>query len=206
MPTILCLGPRGSGKTLLLNALKNPDSVDFNSHSISTHGTNLFHIKIPFSFTKNGTTNSKKANANNNLVQIRELGGKMAPLWRSYYSVDVDKVVFVVDTSNLCQIAAASEWIIEFSFSKRKKIQRSLFVISGVLFYSILAEPKLKKAKILLLLTKMDLAYRQMRNEALLMLQLDKLTKIIHQKITTIQTSAITKENFDEIYGWLVKK
>jgi hypothetical protein len=109
MPTILCLGPRGSGKTLLLNALKNPDSVDFNSHSISTHGTNLFHIKIPFSFTKNGTTNSKKANANNNLVQIRELGGKMAPLWRSYYSVDVDKVVFVVDTSNLCQIAAASE-------------------------------------------------------------------------------------------------
>jgi ADP-ribosylation factor-like protein 1 len=81
-----------------------------------------------------------------------------------------------------------------------------LFLISGVLFYSILAEPKLKKAKILLLLTKMDLAYRQMRNEALLMLQLDKLTKIINQKITTIQTSAITKENFDEIYGWLVKK
>jgi ADP-ribosylation factor-like protein 1 len=75
-----------------------------------------------------------------------------------------------------------------------------------VLFYSILAEPKLKRAKILLLLTKMDLAYRQMRNEALLMLQLNKLTPIITQKVTTIQTSAISKESFEEIYDWLMKK
>jgi ADP-ribosylation factor-like protein 1 len=75
-----------------------------------------------------------------------------------------------------------------------------------VLFYAILAEPKLKRAKILLLLTKMDLAYRQMRNEALLMLQMDKLTPIISQKVTTIQTSAISKENFEEIYDWLMKK
>jgi ADP-ribosylation factor-like protein 1 len=87
--------------------MKNPDSVDFNSNAISTQGTNLFHIRVPM---KNGAVpTTKKANANANLVQIRELGGKMAPLWRSYYSANVEKVIFVVDTSNLCQIAAASE-------------------------------------------------------------------------------------------------
>jgi ADP-ribosylation factor-like protein 1 len=73
----------------------------------------------------------------------------------------------------------------------------------GVLLYSILVEPKVQKAKICLVLTKMDYAYRQMRNEALLMLQIEKLKKQVPQDITIIEASAITMEGLDKIVEWL---
>lgn len=48
----------------------------------------------------------------------------MAPLWSQYYR-NITRIMYVVDTSNLCQIAAA-----------------------GVLLYTVLAEPQLKNAKV----------------------------------------------------------
>ena len=48
----------------------------------------------------------------------------MAPIWKKYYS-DIGSIMYVVDASNLCQIAAA-----------------------GVLLYTILAEPGLQQAKV----------------------------------------------------------
>lgn len=77
------------------------------------------------------------------------------------------------------------------------------FYLVGVLLYSILVEPKLQKANICLVLTKMDYAYRQMRNEALLMLQIEKLRKEVPQTITIIEASAITREGLDQIVEWL---
>ena len=55
---------------------------------------------------------------------MREVGGAMAPLWNQYYK-NITKIIYVVDASNLCQIAAA-----------------------GVLLYTVLAEPQLKHAKV----------------------------------------------------------
>lgn len=49
----------------------------------------------------------------------------------------------------------------------------------------------------------MDLAYRQMRNEALLMLQFEKLKKQIRQTISIIETSAITCIGHDKLLDWL---
>lgn len=101
--TILCLGPKGSGKTLLLNALQDPDSVNDTTHSIPTIGTNIFTIKLPVK------ENETKKNANvKRYVQIRELGGTMAPMWKNYYE-GVEKIMYVIDTSNLCQISAAGK-------------------------------------------------------------------------------------------------
>lgn len=77
--------------------------------------------------------------------------------------------------------------------------------ILGVLFYGLLAEPRLQKARILIVLSKMDLAYRQMRNEALLMLQLEKLRKQISQQITVVEASAVTELGHAEIVQWLAK-
>lgn len=107
--SILCLGPKGSGKTLLLNTLQDPDSVNENTHSIPSIGTNIFTIKLPVKEPEG----KKKANAKQ-YVQIRELGGTMAPMWKNYYD-DVDKIMYVIDTSNLCQISAAGE---TFSLSR----------------------------------------------------------------------------------------
>lgn len=49
----------------------------------------------------------------------------------------------------------------------------------------------------------MDLAYRQMRNEALLMLQFDKLKKQIRQTIQIVETSSITRDGHQKIIEWL---
>ncbi|GLH07718.1 ADP-ribosylation factor-like protein 1 [Gryllus bimaculatus] len=159
----LCLGPTGSGKTLLLKKLQNKETIDFTSNTVPTVGTNLVTIKLE---------NQKE-------ITIREIGGAMAPIWKNYYQ-GINKIVYVVDTSNLCQIAAA-----------------------GVLLYSILAEPSLKRTKILLALSKMDVSYRQMRNEALLMLQLSRLKEEISQEITVIETSAMTGAGIDDVLKWL---
>jgi selenocysteine-specific translation elongation factor len=57
--------------------------------------------------------------------------------------------------------------------------------------------------QILLVLSKMDVSYRQMRNEALLMLQLTRLKKEISQDIAVVEASAMTGEGIDDIVKWL---
>ncbi|XP_075153275.1 ADP-ribosylation factor-like protein 16 [Haematobia irritans] len=195
MVSCICLGPKRSGKTHLLKALQDNDSIDENSYSTPTIGTNIYNIvfptntngdeamkpKPPADNAEGSESGQKKAKQLPPLKSIRivEIGGAMAPIWRQYFD-DVKKLMYVVDTSNLCQISAA-----------------------GVLFYSILAEPRLQKVRILLVLSKMDYAYRQMRNEALLMMQMSKLQKEIRQKVTIIEVSPVTKVGFDSIYNWL---
>lgn len=80
---------------------------------------------------------------------------------------------------------------------------RQILFFPGVLLYSLLADPRLQQTKVIIVLTKMDLAYRQMRNEALLMLQLEKLKKQIRQNVTVVETSAITDIGNSKILDWL---
>ncbi|KAK5647344.1 hypothetical protein RI129_002236 [Pyrocoelia pectoralis] len=161
---MLCLGPTGSGKTLLLKKLQHSDKVDCTSSSVPTVGTNICTIK-----------------RQNFTIIVRELGGTIAPLWKQYFN-GVLKIMYVVDASNLCQISAA-----------------------GVLFYEVLTNPLLKETKFLLVLSKMDVSYRQMRNEALLMLQVSKLQQEVRQNIQIVEASAIDGVGCNEIYEWLMK-
>ncbi|XP_065222193.1 ADP-ribosylation factor-like protein 16 [Planococcus citri] len=161
--TCICVGATGSGKTLLLRKLQQKSEINETTSSVPTVGTSMYKIKLP----------------NNKSLVVRELGGVVAPLWHHYYN-SVEKIIFVVDASNLCQISA-----------------------SGVLLYSLLTEPALKKSKILLVLSKMDMSYRQMRNEALLMLQIEKLKTQISQTITIAEFSAIDGTGNDKIFAWL---
>lgn len=57
--------------------------------------------------------------------------------------------------------------------------------------------------QILLVLSKMDASYRQMRNEALLMLQLVRLKKEILQDTAVVEASAMTGEGIDKVLKWL---
>lgn len=75
----------------------------------------------------------------------------------------------------------------------------------GVLFYSALVDVRLAKVDVLLVLTKMDLAYRQMRNEALLILNLKKIMQQSKQNITIVETSAVAKTGVDSVLDWLFK-
>ncbi|GBP17351.1 ADP-ribosylation factor 1-like 1 [Eumeta japonica] len=138
---VLCLGPKGSGKTTLLKKLQDVEEIDNTYSPVPTMGTNIFTVRYQ------NKTGRKQT------LLVREIGGDMASLWTNYLD-GIEKVLFVVDTSNLCQISAAA-----------------------VLLYTLLADPRLQDAKFIVVLSKMDAAYRQMRNEALLMLQMTRLRK-----------------------------
>ena len=85
MAACLCLGPTGSGKTLLLRRLQNP-KVDETTPTVETVGTNL--VSVPKAApAKSEKENKKRKNwEEKDCVGIREVGGSMAPLWASYYS------------------------------------------------------------------------------------------------------------------------
>ncbi|XP_063994249.1 ADP-ribosylation factor-like protein 16 [Diachasmimorpha longicaudata] len=112
-------------------------------------------------------------------IVVKEVGGSMAPMWNNYFN-RVSKIIYVIDASNLCQISAA-----------------------GVLLYSLVVEPKLNQVKIALVLGKMDLSYRQMRNEALLMIHFARLKREVHQKITVIEVSGVNGEGVETLRDWI---
>lgn len=231
----LCLGPKQSGKTHLMTSLQVAGTVTNVSHSVPTIGTNIFRIKLPDKLSTvkmnaiqgaAASTTSTTATANSPAassltakqprksvtskikeITVLEIGGSMAPMWKNYLS-NITKILYVVDTSNLCQISAAGEFhLYIFSMSIPWNVNCLqlflLYIPSGVLLYTFLADPRLQHTKVLLVLTKMDLAYRQMRNEALLMLQFAKLKKQIRQSISIVETSAITCIGHDKILDWL---
>ncbi|KAG6457754.1 hypothetical protein O3G_MSEX010487 [Manduca sexta] len=167
--SVLCLGPKGSGKTTLLKKLQDAEGIDNTYSPVPTIGTNIYDI---YYVNKSG----KKQ-----MLSVREIGGEMAPLWSNYLD-GVEKVIYVVDTSNLCQISAAA-----------------------VLLYTLLADPRLSKAKFILVLSKMDAAYRQMRNEALLMLQYTRLCKELPHKPLLLEVSPLDGEGIDKLKALLAE-
>lgn len=122
----LCLGPKQSGKTHLLASLQSVGSINNVSHSVPTIGTNIYTIKLPETVSKNAsttkpttassTTANKKSGESGSFrrskkkpsITIMEIGGSMAPMWSNYLN-NVSKIMYVIDTSNLCQISAAGK-------------------------------------------------------------------------------------------------
>ncbi|XP_033216384.1 ADP-ribosylation factor-like protein 16 [Belonocnema kinseyi] len=162
----LCLGPVKSGKTLLMKRLQG-DAIDDATQTISTNGLNFFLVK-----NEQGQSG----------IIVREIGGNMAPLWKHYLE-GVQKVIYVMDASNLCQISAV-----------------------GILLYSLLVNPKLANASFVLVLSKMDLSYRQMRNEALLVLHFARLKRETRQNITIIETSSVTGQGIEDLRKWILQQ
>lgn len=130
-PSYLCLGPKQSGKTHLLSSLQTAGSITNVSHSVPTIGTNLYTIKLPGTGSKKSnttipsttvTTANKKAGGSGSFrrstkkptITVMEIGGSMAPMWSNYLS-NVSKILYVIDTSNLCQISAAGKHLLYFS-------------------------------------------------------------------------------------------
>lgn len=131
-PSCLCLGPKGSGKTHLLSSLQSPGSITTVSHSVPTIGTNIFRIKLNGSKSTASTSTGKSGSnatcskqkkvaaaasaarqsqlVKNTEIVVHEIGGAMAPMWTNYLG-NVSKIIYVVDTSNLCQISAAGEFL-----------------------------------------------------------------------------------------------
>lgn len=149
----LCLGPKNSGKTHLLNSLQSPGSINNVSQFVPTVGTNIFRIKLTPSTksTANDSNSSatcskqkkmaasvSRQSKNQRLTEINilEIGGEMAPMWTSYLC-NVKKIIYVVDTSNLCQISAAGELWLFINDTIYISIRKKVFFF--ILFSGILA-------------------------------------------------------------------
>lgn len=131
VPACLCLGPKQSGKTHLLTSLQSSGSITNVSHSVQTIGTNIFTIKLPDLMSKStnpsatvpatadtvslsssakrrGSASFRRSMKKPSII-VTEIGGSMAPMWSNYLN-NVSKIMYVIDTSNLCQISAAGEF------------------------------------------------------------------------------------------------
>jgi ADP-ribosylation factor-like protein 1 len=114
MSTCLCVGPKNSGKTMLMTSIQYPGSVNFTTHSVNTVGTNIYTINFTPVANENRPTKKNQKRS----INVRELGGEMAVMWKNYYAESVNKIIFVVDTSNLCQISCAGELLLSLSLLK----------------------------------------------------------------------------------------
>ena len=72
-------------------------TFDKDTQLVSTVGVNIFRLEL-----------SVQGKRKKELVDIRELGGQLAPVWTDYIKRE-NSVIFVVDSSNLGQVSDQSE-------------------------------------------------------------------------------------------------
>lgn len=88
MAACLCLGPTGSGKTLLLKRLQST-SVNEGTSTVETVGSNIIRVpKKPVAEGSGATSSSSRGGEDKDFLSIQEIGGAMAPLWPSYFAPD----------------------------------------------------------------------------------------------------------------------
>uniref|UniRef100_T1ITN5 Cytochrome b5 heme-binding domain-containing protein n=1 Tax=Strigamia maritima TaxID=126957 RepID=T1ITN5_STRMM len=172
-PTIVCLGPSGVGKTLLLEKLKKNNNNNNNNTTtenfiptIPTTGTNLYTIKLD--------------GQRKHSVIVRELGGVMAPLWHLYLS-DADAVIFLVDSSNSFQVAASSVLLTEVL--NHSSLDNCPFLLV------------FNKCDVKLTVMSIDLVQDVM--------QIPDILKNAKPKVTVMRTSALTEHGLPHLRDWI---
>ncbi|XP_047485123.1 ADP-ribosylation factor-like protein 16 [Penaeus chinensis] len=160
---LLCIGPEGTGKTLLLRRMLNLNKPDISMTTVPTVGVNIVTLQVPEMLP----------------INIRELGGSMAPIWHNYYS-GVKKLMYVVDVSNLTQLANAT-----------------------LLFMELLANPKLKTTQVAVVMNKTDCVLSRASNELLNAMRFDDLKEYAPQQLTTFEVSALAGKGLRPLLEWV---
>ncbi|XP_018027471.1 ADP-ribosylation factor-like protein 16 [Hyalella azteca] len=182
---LLCIGPEGSGKTLLLRKLhqdhknvlnpsksrsENPSGGAASAHStVPTTGVNITTLQRP---------PPEKHRPNPEII-VRELGGSMAELWSSYYC-GVRKLLYVIDAANMSQLASAT-----------------------LLLMPLLAHPRTQKAQVAIVLNKVDRPLPRDTKELLNVLRLSDLKQYCRQQITVLEVSAVTGKGLKALTRWM---
>ena len=167
---VLVLGAEGTGKTLLLKRIQSvaehgyDDCKEFESvpSTVSTVGTNIAVVVL-----------SKRK------VNLREIGGSLAPLWKNFFD-ETHAVIFIIDVSNNIQVSA-----------------------STILLYDVLGSENLAKLPFLLLLNKTDLNSSLAIHELKFILRLNDLKRHITQNMKVVECSLKSGMGMQDIKDWL---
>ncbi|XP_002120312.2 ADP-ribosylation factor-like protein 16 [Ciona intestinalis] len=173
--SVLMIGPSNSGKSTLLKILSSHQDINasvkrttaekqFNElpPTIPTVGTNILGINV-----------GKKC-----VVELRELGGSMAPIWGSYYSQS-DGFIFVVDASNTQQISSG------YAFLK-----------------DVTSDTQNINVPILVLFNKIDIPTMTNVNEYRELMQLEQFMNTV-SSLSYLDTSCKDKSGIDDVCKWL---
>ncbi|KAF6039433.1 ARL16 [Bugula neritina] len=166
---ILLVGSTSSGKTLFAKQLQE----------YVTKGSVLPESDILTTIPTVGTNMSTLQISRKDAVDIRELGGSMAPIWRKYYK-NADSVVFLVDKSNPQQLSAAS-----------------------ILLFDMLTDHLLTDVPFLVVWNKIDSRNCMSSGYIKNILDLDLIKNYASQKIDSVECSSVTGEGFGSIVTWL---
>ncbi|XP_008567062.1 PREDICTED: ADP-ribosylation factor-like protein 16 [Galeopterus variegatus] len=112
-------------------------------------------------------------------VTVRELGGCMGPIWRSYCG-DCRALLFMIDASNPTQLSA-----------------------SCVQLLGLLSAEQLSEASVLILFNKIDLPCYMTIEEIKSLIRLPDIIACAKQNITTAEISAREGTGLERVLRWL---
>jgi len=189
----LFLGPTGSGKSTLIKQLvlaTNEKKTRGRNSSVNKHEDNFF--ELPSTIPTVGTNVVKLSLHKKTAVEIRELGGCMGPIWKSYYAA-AKGLVYVVDSSNTQQISSAVVQLLN-----------ALKQLSEILGSRNDSRRK-SKFPLLIVFTKSDvpsLNVTQLKS----MFQLNYIENTFGPcvQIDCVEVSCLDKEGIDDVRDWLV--
>jgi len=165
---MLLVGPTTSGKTLFSKQIQE----HLNGNSISEQN-------VPSTIPTVGTNMTTLHISRKDSVEMRELGGSMAPIWKKYYK-NCNAIIFLADKSNAQQLSA-----------------------DYVLLLEMLTHTELKSVPFLILWNKIDSPSCMTDGYITNVIDLPAIKQHTSQDITWLDCSAVTGEGFKDIKSWI---
>jgi len=172
---ILVLGPSGSGKTTLVKVLLLVQK-QFKSKTEVVEISELPSVQPTVGTNITSLVYSRKP------IEIREVGGCMVPIWKSYYQ-DADAIIFVIDSSNAHQLSTTC-----------------------VLLHQVISSTDTQSLPILLLFNKIDIPSKTSLSEFKYLFQLNQIIKNSNQSITVLDISCKENTAINDVSKWILSQ